>query len=93
MPLRILSSPTVMRRRRVSSSLAEVTQQIHSLRARGVMSAHTCLATGSAAMAMRRSAGILCTGPLRAFLIPDIAIGGAAYAAAGLNFSATPFMQ
>jgi hypothetical protein len=64
-----------MRRRLVSSSLADVTQQIHSLRASGVMSAHTPAATGSDAIALRKSAGNLCTGPGRAFFIPEIAIG------------------
>ncbi len=57
MPLRILSRPTVIRLLRVSSFLAEVTQQIHSLRASGVMSAHTAFTVGSEAIAWRRSAG------------------------------------
>ena len=52
MPLRILSSPTVMRRFRVSAFLAEVTQQIHSLRASGVISAHTPFTMGSAPIAL-----------------------------------------
>lgn len=47
-PLRILSKPTAMRRSLVSASLAEVTQQIHSLRASGVMSSQTALALASA---------------------------------------------
>ena len=59
MPLRILSRPTAMRRLLVSSFLAEVTQQIHSLRASGVMPAHKALAAGSAWMALRKSDGIL----------------------------------
>lgn len=58
MPLRILSSPTVMRRFRVSSFLADVTQQIHSLRASGVISVHSRLAIESDSMALRRSAGM-----------------------------------
>ena len=53
MPLRILSSPTVIRLLRVSSFLAEVTQQIHSFFASGVMSAHRAFAAGSAAIAWR----------------------------------------
>lgn len=57
MPLRILSIPTTIRRFLVSSSLAEVTQQIHSLRASGVKSGHSFFAVASAAMAFRRSAG------------------------------------
>jgi cysteine synthase len=44
----------------VSSFLADVTQQIHSLRAKGVISAQAAFATGSAAMALWKSAGILC---------------------------------
>jgi hypothetical protein len=61
MPLRILSRPTATRRHLVSSFFADVTQQIHSLRASGVMSAHTLITIGSDAIAFRRSAGILCT--------------------------------
>lgn len=63
MPLRILSSPASMRRLRVSSFLAELTQQIHSLRASGVMSAHTRLAAASDATARAMSAGRRCTAP------------------------------
>jgi hypothetical protein len=48
-----------MRRLRVSSFLTEVTQQIHSLRANGVMSSHTPLAIESASIAFRKSAGSL----------------------------------
>lgn len=47
-----------MRRVLVSSFLAEVTQQIHSLRANGVMLAHRSVTTASDAMALRKSAGI-----------------------------------
>lgn len=46
-----------MRRFLVSSFLAEVTQQIHSLRANGVMSAHMTRARESASIAWRRSEG------------------------------------
>ncbi len=69
MPLRILSKPTVMRRFLVSSFLADVTQQIHSLRASGVMSAHTSFTTGSDSIARRKSAGTRCTAPVRASLL------------------------
>ena len=48
-----------MRRLRVSSFFAEVTQQIHSLRANGVMSSHTPFATESDSIAFRKSAGSL----------------------------------
>ena len=44
MPPRILSMPTLMRRFLVASCLAEVTQQIHSFRASGVISAQRLLA-------------------------------------------------
>lgn len=63
MPFRILSRPTMMRRFRVSSFLADVTQQIHSLRANGVRPAHTPVTTGSDSIALRKSAGILWTVP------------------------------
>lgn len=59
MPLRILSTPARMRRWRVSAFFAEVTQQIHSLRANGVISSQTRLAIESHAIAFRKSAGIL----------------------------------
>ena len=50
-----------MRFFRVSSFFAEVTQQIHSLRASGVMSAHTPFTVASESIALRKSAGNLCT--------------------------------
>ena len=46
-----------MRRFLVSSFLAEVTQQIHSFRASGVMAAQRLSATASDSMAFRKSAG------------------------------------
>ena len=52
-----------MRRFLVSSFLADVTQHIHSLRASGVMLAHTSVTIASDSIAWRRSAGILCTVP------------------------------
>jgi hypothetical protein len=52
-----------MRRCLVSSFLADVTQHIHSLRASGVMLAHTSVTVESDAIALRKSAGILCTVP------------------------------
>ena len=52
-----------MRRLLVSAFLAEVTQQIHSLRASGVMSAQTSLTTESDSIALRKSGGILCMVP------------------------------
>jgi len=62
-PLRILSSPTSMRRCRFSSFLAEVIQQIHSFRARGVKSCHRRGASASASRACRKSAGSSWTVP------------------------------
>ena len=61
MPLRILSNPTSMRRSRVSFFFAEVAQQIHSLRASGVISFHRSLTVRSDSIALRRSEGRLCT--------------------------------
>lgn len=52
-----------MRRFLVSSFLADVTQHIHSLRASGVMLAHTSVTSASDSIALRKSAGILCTVP------------------------------
>jgi hypothetical protein len=48
-----------MRRFLVSSFLAEVTQQIHSFRASGVIAAHRLLAAASDSIARRRSDGSL----------------------------------
>jgi hypothetical protein len=52
-----------MRRLLVSSFLADVTQHIHSLRASGVILAHTSVTAASDSIALRKSAGILCTVP------------------------------
>ena len=52
-----------MRRLLVSSCLADVTQQIHSLRASGVISAHRSLTFGSDSIALQKSVGIVCTVP------------------------------
>jgi hypothetical protein len=49
--------------RLVSSFLTEMVQQIHSLRASGVMSSHAVRACTSDARAVRRSAGSSCTTP------------------------------
>lgn len=58
-----------MRRFLVSSFLAEVTQQIHSFRASGVMAAQRLLAATSDSMALRKSDGSLWTGPLVVVLV------------------------
>lgn len=47
----------------VSGFLVVTVQQIHSLRASGVMSSHAASATGAAAMDFRKSSGTLCTVP------------------------------
>jgi hypothetical protein len=47
----------------VSGRLTEMVQQIHSLRASGVMSSHLVRAVGSATSAFRKSAGTLWTTP------------------------------
>jgi hypothetical protein len=56
----------------VSGFLTEITQQIHSLRASGVISSHFALATGSEMRTFRKSAGKPCTAPEEiAFLVMD----------------------
>lgn len=59
-----------MRRSRVFASFAEVTQQIHSLRASGVMSSQVALAALSLASAFFMSAGSICTGPPAVSFLP-----------------------
>ena len=56
----------------VSGFLTEITQQIHSLRASGVIPSHFARATGSEMRTFRKSAGTLCTAPGEsAFLLMD----------------------
>jgi hypothetical protein len=56
----------------VSGFLTEITQQIHSLRASGVISSHFARVTGSEMRTFRKSAGTLCTAPGEiAFLVMD----------------------
>jgi hypothetical protein len=52
-----------MRRFLVSSFLADMTQQIHSFRASGVMAAQRLLAATSDSMALRKSDGRLWSAP------------------------------
>ena len=52
---------------RVSGVLTETVQQIHSLRASGVMSSHFASAFGEATRAFRKSAGSACAVPEDAF--------------------------
>jgi hypothetical protein len=46
-----------------------MTQQIHSLRASGVMSVQSRFAAASDSMAFRKSAGSVCTVPPEIFLV------------------------
>ena len=54
---------------RVSALAPEMTQHIHSLRAKGVVSCHTASALGCDASTFRKSAGRLCTVPVLTFVI------------------------
>src|SRR3989344_3850860 len=56
-----LESPFLIRISLVSAFLPEMTQQIHSFRASGVMSSHTAFAAGAEVSAFRKSSGISCT--------------------------------
>ena len=62
-----------IRLRLVSGFLASSTQQIHSLRASGVMSSHSANATLSAVRVFRKSVGTLCTTPVAISLL-DISL-------------------
>ena len=53
----------------VSGFLTEITQQIHSLRASGVISSHLARAAGSEVRAFRKSAGTLCSAPSETALL------------------------
>lgn len=64
MPPRIFENPFLILISRVSAFLASSTQQIHSFRASGVMSSQIASTFGSAARALRRSAGRSCTVPV-----------------------------
>src|SRR5258708_3660179 len=56
----------------VSGLLKEITQEIHSFRASGVMSSHFARAAGSERSIFRKSAGTVCTAPGEmAFLVVD----------------------
>src|SRR3989344_4479081 len=64
MPPFIFESAFLMRMPRVSAFLPEVTQQIHSLRAKGVISSHSARTAGVEVIAIRKSSGSLCTVPV-----------------------------
>ena len=57
---------------RVFGCFTEITQQIHSLRASGVISSHVARALGSDARAFRKSTERLCTTPPEIFLVMRI---------------------
>jgi hypothetical protein len=68
----------------VSGFFTEITQQIHSLRARGVMSSHCARATESERRTFRKSAGTLCTTPGEiAFFVMDFHFTAAAHSVSG----------
>jgi hypothetical protein len=59
----------------VSGFLTEITQQIHSLRASGVMSSHFASAAGSEVRTFRKSAGTVCTAPWEIdFVVMDFSL-------------------
>ena len=58
MPDSSLLKPTLIRRTRVSALTGDVTQQIHSLRASGVMSFHAAEALHEVASATLKSLGM-----------------------------------
>jgi hypothetical protein len=59
----------------VSGFLTEIIQQIHSLRASGVISSHFARATGSEMRTFCKSTGTLCTAPGEiAFLVMDFIV-------------------
>jgi len=62
MPDLSLEMALPMRMPRVSASFPDVTQQIHSLRASGVTTAHVAAAFASALMAFLKSGGRVCIG-------------------------------
>lgn len=57
----IFESAFAMRIPRVSVFFPDVTQQIHSLRASGVISLHAAFTTEEESMAFRKSVGRVCT--------------------------------
>jgi hypothetical protein len=53
----------------VSAFFPEITQQIHSLRAKGVISSHSVRTLGTEETASRKSSGIVCTVLEETFLV------------------------
>jgi hypothetical protein len=59
----------------VSGFLTEITQQIHSLRASGVISSHFASAAGSEMRTFRKSGGTVCTAPWEIdFVVMDFSL-------------------
>lgn len=74
-PARSFDRPTSIRRCRVSGFLASRIQQIHSLRASGVISSQRACALGVSINALRQSAGTVCTTPVAIlFLVITLSI-------------------
>lgn len=78
----------------VSAFLPEITQQIHSFRASGVISSHTACAFGTEASAFFKSAGSVCTIPvavaLLIFLVYQISNSARSVESVRKRYSATP---
>jgi len=53
----------------VSAFLPDITQQIHSLRASGLISSHTARAFGDELSTLFKSAGILCGSDIEVFMM------------------------
>ena len=75
LPSLISSNARWIRRQRVVLCLAEMTQQIHSFRARGVRSLQAACAVASELSVLRRSAGALCRGAALLMLFTIIVHG------------------
>jgi hypothetical protein len=70
----------------VSGFVTESTQQIHSLRASGVISSHFARAIASEMRAFRKSAGRLCTAPGEIpFLVIDFILHRLRYSSSFLS--------
>ncbi len=72
MPPESFDMPFLMRMTLVCAFAPDVTQQIHSLRASGVMSFHTACAFFEARSAARKSAGSVWTEPCDTFMTLSI---------------------
>ena len=77
-----MSLAFAIRRERVSGCLAEVIEKIQSRRAMGVMSSQPAWASGTDAMALRRSVGTLVSGSSPARVISTVTVSRASEPAA-----------